>query len=151
MNPIKQLFGQTAIYGLGIVLPRVLNYILLTPFYTRVFAPSEYGVVTELYAYVVFLLVILTYGMETGFFRFASDNKNRTASIYKTILTTLLLTSTLFVLLINLFKNDIAGALGYTNQEYLISMLSMIVAIDAFTAIPFAYLRLKDKVFKYSL
>ena len=60
-NPIKQLVGQTAVYGLGIVLPRLLNYLLLTPFYTRVFERATYGIITELYAYVVFLLVLLTY------------------------------------------------------------------------------------------
>ena len=57
---------------MGIVLPRLLNYLILTPFYTRIFAPDEYAVITELYAYVLFLIVVLTYGMETGYFRFSS-------------------------------------------------------------------------------
>ncbi len=72
-------------YGLGIVLPRLLNYVLLTPFYTRVFDRATYGIITELYAYVVFLLVILTYGMETGYFRFASSSKEN-GRIYTTVL-----------------------------------------------------------------
>jgi O-antigen/teichoic acid export membrane protein len=76
LNPLKQLFGQTAIYGFGTVVPRLLNYLLLTPFFTRVFDLEEYGIITELYAYVVFLLIIMTYGMETGFFRFAQTSKN---------------------------------------------------------------------------
>ena len=74
-HPIKQLVGQTAIYGLSSIVGRLLYY-FLTPLITRAFLPDEYGVVTELYAYVGFLLVFLTYGMETGFFRFAEKSKN---------------------------------------------------------------------------
>ena len=74
-NPIKKLAGQTAVYGLSSIIGRLLNY-LLVPLYTRLFLPEVYGVVTELYAYVSFLLIILTYGTETGFFRFARDNEN---------------------------------------------------------------------------
>ena len=71
MNPLKKLAGQTLVYGMGTIVPRLLNYFLLTPFYTRIFITGEYGVITELYAYIAFLLVLLTYGMETAFFRFA--------------------------------------------------------------------------------
>ncbi|TFG90802.1 MAG: hypothetical protein E4H16_01075 [Candidatus Atribacteria bacterium] len=91
-NPIKQLFGQTAVYGLGIVLPRLLNYLLLTPFYTRIFDRATYGIITELYAYVVFLLVILTYGMETGYFRYASNSKEK-EKVYTTVLSSLFFSS----------------------------------------------------------
>ena len=101
MNYLKQLAGQTAVYGLGIVLPRLLNYIILTPFYTRVFSTGEYGVVTELYAYVVFLIVLLTYGMETGFFRFA-EGEEKSKNVYKTALLSLFTTSLIFVLFIAL-------------------------------------------------
>ena len=72
MNPLKKLAGQTAIYGLSSVIGRLLNY-LLVPLYTRYFLPSEFGVVTEIYAYVAFLVVILTYGFETAFFRFSKN------------------------------------------------------------------------------
>src|SRR6056297_1924228 len=101
MNPIKQLFSQTAVYGMGIVLPRLLNYVLLTPFYTRIFETGEYGIVTELYAYVVFLLVILTYGMETGFFRFSTNNKQDNGNnVYTSIIVSVFGTSVLFLLLV---------------------------------------------------
>jgi len=150
VNPIKQLFGQTAVYGMGIVLPRLLNYLLLTPFYTRVFATGEYGVVTELYAYVVFLLVILTYGMETGFFRYASNGENKD-NVYSSILGTVFSTSVLFVLLVIVFVKPIAGGLGYSQFPQYIRWLAMIVAIDAFTAIPFARIRLLNKPVKYAL
>ena len=73
MNPLKKLAGQTAVYGLSSVIGRLLNY-LLVPLYTRCFLPSEYGVVTEVYAYVAFLIVLLTYGLETAFFRFSKKN-----------------------------------------------------------------------------
>ena len=73
MNTLKKLAGQTAVYGLSSVIGRLLNY-LLVPLYTRYFLPAEYGVVTEMYAYVAFLVVFLTYGMETAFFRFSQKN-----------------------------------------------------------------------------
>ena len=94
MNSIKQLAGQTLVYGMGTIVPRVLNYALLTPFYTRIFPveTGEYGVVTELYAYVVFLLVILSYGMETGFFRYAEKHTNA-SEVYSTSLISLFSTS----------------------------------------------------------
>lgn len=151
MNPIKQLFGQTAVYGMGIVLPRLLNYLLLTPFYTRVFATGEYGIITELYAYVVFLLVALTYGMETGFFRFASNNPGQQRSIYTSILVSVFTTSSLFLLLVFTFLQPISSTLGYPSNPQYIRWLALIVSLDAFTAIPFARIRLLNKPLKYAL
>jgi O-antigen/teichoic acid export membrane protein len=151
VNPIKQLFGQTAVYGMGIVLPRLLNYLLLTPFYTRIFATGEYGIITELYAYVVFLLVVLTYGMETGFFRFASNNSGKQRSVYTSILVSVFITSTLFLLLVFTFLKPISSTLGYASNPRYISWLALIVSLDAFTAIPFARIRLLNKPLKYAL
>ncbi|MEX2369464.1 MAG: oligosaccharide flippase family protein [Bacteroidales bacterium] len=150
MNPIKQLFGQTAVYGMGIVLPRLLNYLLLTPFYTRIFDTGEYGIVTELYAYVVFLLVVLTYGMETGFFRFASSKEN-TNTVYTSILVTVLFTTILFIMLVFTFIKPIALGLGYAGEPQYIKWLTLIVGMDAFTAIPFARIRLFNKPGKYAI
>ncbi len=152
MNQIKQLFGQTAVYGMGIVFPRLLNYLLLTPFYTRIFEAEEYGIVTELYAYVVFLLVILTYGMETGFFRFSTNNKQgNVKAVYTSILITVFSTSSLFLLTVFSFVHPVADILGYESEPQYIKWLALIVAIDAFTAIPFARLRLRNKPIKYVL
>ncbi|MEN8201746.1 MAG: oligosaccharide flippase family protein [Bacteroidota bacterium] len=149
-NPIKQLVGQTAVYGLGIVLPRLLNYLLLTPFYTRVFERATYGIITELYAYVVFLLVLLTYGMETGYFRYAS-NSQRKERIYSTVLGSLFFTSGFFVLGMVLGSGSIARVMGYgAHPEYII-WLAIIVGIDAFTTIPFARIRLLNRPGKYAL
>ena len=149
-NPITQLFGQTAVYGLGIVLPRLLNYLLLTPFYTRVFERAEYGVITELYAYVVFLLVILTYGMETGYFRFASHSEKK-EKVYSTVLLSLCATSALFIILLQLFSGQIGAVLGYASHPEYIRWLAVIVGVDAFTSIPFARIRLYNRAGKYAI
>jgi O-antigen/teichoic acid export membrane protein len=148
-NPIQQLFGQTAVYGMGIVLPRLLNYLLLTPFYTRIFEKATYGIITELYAYVVFLQVILTYGMETGYFRFAS-NSDRKESVYTTSLLALFTTSSLFILLIMVFGRQVAGWMDYGQNPEYIRWLALIVGIDTFTAIPFARIRLLNQPGKYA-
>jgi len=144
------LFGQTAVYGLGIVLPRLLNYVLLTPFYTRVFDRATYGIITELYAYVVFLLVILTYGMETGYFRFASGSKEN-GRIYTTVLSSLFVSSGVFILAIMVTAGSIGSWMGYGNHPEYIRWLAIIVGLDAFTAIPFARIRLKNRPVKYAL
>ena len=149
-NPIKQLFGQTAVYGLGIVLPRLLNYLLLTPFYTRIFEKASYGVITELYAYVVFLLVILTYGMETGYFRYASSSQQK-GRVYSTVLLSLFLSSLLFIIIIQLSSGPISNILGYDQHPEYIKWLAIIVGIDAFTTIPFARIRLRNQAMKYAL
>ena len=150
MNPFKRLLGQTAIYGLSSIVGRLLNY-LLVPLYTRVFLPEEYGVVTELYAYVVFLLVLLTYGMETAFFRFA-DNKNYTRGlVFSTAMLPLITTSLLFIGIVLLFSGNIASGIGYeANAEY-IRWFAIIVGLDALTAVPFAYLRQQNKALKFAV
>jgi len=149
-NPIKQLAGQTAVYGLGIVLPRLLNYLLLTPFYTRVFEKAAYGVITELYAYVVFLLVILTYGMETGYFRFASHSDQK-EKVYSTVLGSLFTTSLLFILVLNIWAAPLGRVIGYGQHPEYIKWLAIIVGIDAFTSIPFARIRLLNRPARYAL
>lgn len=150
MNPLKKLAGQTLVYGLGTIVPRLLNYFLLTPFYTRVFITGEYGVITELYAYVAFLLVLLTYGMETAFFRFAEKEPDP-KKVFSTSIVSLLITSLLFVLLVVVFNQPIADLIKYGDHPEYITMFSIIVALDAFTSIPFAYLRKKNKALRFSI
>jgi len=149
VNPIKQLFGQTAVYGFGTVVPRLLNYLLLTPFFTRVFELSEYGVITELYAYVVFFMIILTYGMETGFFRFAQLNKDGN-EVFSTSIISLLFTSSCFILLMFLFSGNIASLLDYADHPEYITWIGIIVGVDALTSIPFARLRWQNKALKFA-
>lgn len=131
-------------------MPRLLNYLLLTPFYTRVFERAAYGVITELYAYVVFLLVILTYGMETGFFRHASSSELK-GRVYSTVLGSLFCSSILFIILALISAGPISNLLGYEQHPEYIKWLAVIVGIDAFTTIPFARIRLRNQAMKYAL
>ena len=150
MNPIRQLFGQTAIYGFGTVVPRLLNYLLLTPFFTRIFDPEEYGVITELYAYVVFLMIILTYGMETGYFRFAQLRKDD-KKVFCTSLVSIFISSLVFILLILLVSVPVSRMIGYGDNPEYIRWIGIIVGIDAFTAIAYARLRWQNRATRFAL
>jgi len=147
LNPLKKLASQTAIYGLSSVVGRLLNY-LLVPLYTRYFLPAEYGVVTELYAYVAFLVVMLTYGMETAFFRFSK--KEETTKVYSTTLISLLISSVVFVGLIFLNSSAISQWLGYANHPEYIQFFALIIGMDAVASISFAKLREQDKAMRFA-
>ncbi|MGM0498177.1 MAG: lipopolysaccharide biosynthesis protein, partial [Bacteroidota bacterium] len=148
MKQFQKLFGQTAIYGLGTIVPRLMNYVLLTPFFTRIFSNTQYGIYTELYAYVVFLLVLLTYGMETGYFRFANSHSSP-KKVFSTIIFSLFSTSVLFIVLVSVFNSQIAQILDYPDRKHLILLFSIVVTVDAFSAIPFAKLRFEEKAKKF--
>jgi O-antigen/teichoic acid export membrane protein len=150
LNQIRQLAGQTVIYGMGTIIPRLLNYLLLTPFYTRIFQQGEYGIVTELYAYVAFLFVLLTYGMETAFFRFYEKQENKN-QVYSTSLASLFITSSLFIILVLAFAGPIATFVQYQDHVEYIIYFAIIIGIDAFLAIPFARLRQKNKALKFAI
>ena len=147
MNPLKKLASQTAIYGLSSVVGRLLNY-LLVPLYTRYFLPAEYGVVTELYAYVAFFVVMLTYGMETAFFRFSK--KEETTNVYSTTLISLLISSVIFIGLIFLNSSEISQWLGYANHPEYIQFFALIIGMDAVASISFAKLREQDKAMRFA-
>ena len=147
MNPLKKLARQTAIYGLSSVIGRLLNY-LLVPLYTRYFLPAEYGVVTELYAYVAFLVVMLTYGMETAFFRFSK--KEESTKVYSTTLISLLISSIVFIGLIFLNSSAISQWLGYINHPEYIQFFALIIGMDAVASISFAKLREQDKAMRFA-
>lgn len=149
MSIYKKLAGDTAIYGLSSILGRVLNW-LLTPYYTRVFLESEFGVQTNLYSYAAILLVILTYGMETSFFRFASKSENP-GKVYSTALISVFSTSILFLLLFILLKNPFAGFIQFPQHPEYIVWFAVILAIDAITAIPFAWIRIEKKPLKFAV
>ena len=149
MAGIKSLIKDTAIYGVSSIVGRFLNWCLV-PLYTAMFVPEEYGVVTNIYAYVALVLVFLTYGMETGFFRFARRGEHSLSSIYTTILTSVGFTSTLFIALIWMFLDPICSIMGYGETPSFVLLMGITVAIDAFTAIPFAYLRFKQRPIKFA-
>ena len=149
MGSIKQLASQTFIYGLSSIVGRLLNY-LLVPFYTRVFSTDEYGTVTEMYTYVTFLMIFLTYGMETGFFKFSKTEQDQD-KLYSTTFLSLLTTSSIFIALGLLFAPQIAEYLHYGNHVYYISFFILILGVDALTAIPFARLRQHNKAIKFAV
>jgi len=151
VKEVKKLAGQTLIYGLGTIVPRFLHYAVLTPFYTRIFIDTkDYGVVTELYAWMVVLLVILTYGMETGYFRFV-QNRNDSEKVYSAALISLFTTSALFIALVNIFIAPVSAVMNYSDNQGYIRMFAVIVAVDAFTAIPVARLRKENKPLHFSI
>jgi O-antigen/teichoic acid export membrane protein len=139
LNPLKKLASQTAIYGLSSVLGRLLNY-LLVPIYTRVFAPNEYGIVTEMYAYVSFLIIILTYGMETALFRFSESEQDKD-KVYSTSLISVAFSSVGFIILAIVFSPFLANLMGYPNNVEYVIWFAIIIGLDAFVSIPFAKLR----------
>ncbi len=151
MTNLKSLAKDTAVYGLSSIIGRFLNY-LLVPLYTHVIVSSSggYGVVTNLYAYTALLLVILTYGMETTFFRFSNKEGENPDKVYSTVLTSVLTTSLLFAGLVALFIRPVSSALGYAAHPSYVLAMAATVAIDAFQCIPFSYLRLKRRALKFA-
>lgn len=142
---MKSLARDTAIYGLSSIIGKFLNY-LLVPLYTYALArTADYGVVTNIYAWTALLLVLLTYGMETGFFRFANREDYDAPSVYKTAYLTLFSSSAFFALLVVAFQHPLANILGYADHSEFIAMMFVTVAVDAFACIPFAYLRYQKR------
>jgi O-antigen/teichoic acid export membrane protein len=150
VDPLKRLAGQTAIYGLSSIVGRLINF-LLVPLYTNLlFNTGEYGIIAEMYAYVAFLLIILTYGMETAFFRFSHQDPSQKQRVYSTTLMSVISTSFLFVLLVILLRQPLADTLRYPAHTEYIVWLGIIIGLDAINAIPFARLRAENKAFAFA-
>lgn len=142
---------DTAVYGLSSIVGRFLNWCLV-PLYTSLFAPEEYGVVTFVYTVVALVLIILTYGMETGFFRFANHEKwSDPKLVYSTALISLASTSSLFVLAVMLFLPSISTALGCGAHRSYIAMMAVCVAMDAFLALPYSWLRFQSRPYRFAI
>lgn len=151
MAGIKSLAKDTAIYGLSSIIGRFLNWCLV-PLYTNLFPSDEYGIVTYLYSIVALALIILTYGMETGFFRFANhDRYDNPDEVYSTALCSLGATSSIFFLAVLLFLGPISVALNCPDSTSYIWMMALAVALDAYTALPFAYLRYKRRPMRFAI
>ncbi len=148
---MKSLAKDTAIYGLSTIVARFINY-LLVPIQTARFAASggEYGVITNVYAYVSILVILLTFGMETTFFRFMSRDGENPQRIYSTTLRMVAFTSLASIVLVLSFLHPIASAAGYADHPEYVGVMFVTVAIDAFMAIPFAYLRYLHKPVKFA-
>ncbi|TRZ69659.1 MAG: polysaccharide biosynthesis protein [Bacteroidetes bacterium] len=148
MNPLKRLAGQTAIYGIPTILGRFLQYLLVI-LLTRVFTKSEYGVISVFYSYASFLMVILTYGMETTFFRF-SETEERKDRVFSTAMLSVGLTSIAFLLLSNLFAGKLASWMEYPFHSEYVIWFAWILGLDALASIPFARLRAQNKAKRFA-
>ena len=150
-NEMKSLAKDTAIYGMSSIIGRFLNY-LLVPLYTAQISAASggYGVITNLYAYTALLLVILTYGMETTFFRFVNKQGENAEKVYPTVLCMVGATSLLFIALVSIFITPLSKAMGYADHPSYVWTMFVTVGIDAFQCIPFAYLRYRRKPIKFA-
>ena len=151
MASMKSLAKDTAIYGLSSIVGRFLNY-LLVPLYTHVLAVQSggYGIVTNLYAYVALILVILTFGMETTFFRFSNKDDENPHTVFSTSFVMVSTLSVIFFAFVFLFIEGIADFMGYVGSENYILMMTCVVCLDAIQAIPFSYLRYKKNAIKFA-
>ena len=150
MTGIKSLAKDTAIYGMSSIIGRFLNWCLV-PLYTYKLATGEFGDVTNLYAWMALLLVILIYGLETGFFRFANDGAERDPkTVYSTCLFSLATTSAIFMGLVFLFQSPISRLLKLSEHPEYILITAAIIAMDAFCALPFAYLRYLKRPIRFA-
>ena len=151
MSNMKSLAKDTAIYGMSSIIGRFLNY-LLVPLYTAKISAASggYGVITNMYAYTALLLVVLTFGMETTFFRFVNKEEEDSRKVYATVLGMVGCTSLLFIALVFLFLQPLSKAMGYADHPSYVWVMFVTVAIDAFQCIPFAYLRYKKRPLKFA-
>jgi O-antigen/teichoic acid export membrane protein len=151
-NPLKKLAGQTAIYGLTSIVGRLLNWFLV-PVYLGIahFTTDQYGIITEMYSYVAFLVVMLTYGMETAFFRFSTLEDSQSKKVYSTVIYSLFTSSFLFIAAAFLFDQPIANWLKYPNNTEFVTWFAIIVGLDAISSIPMAKLRADNKPLKFAV
>lgn len=150
MNPLKKLAGQTVLYGMGSILPRFLNFLLVT-LHTDVFAPEQYGVITKLFAYVAVVNVVFMFGMETAYFRFATKPGADEKRIFNLAQTVVLSISIPLSIILILFAAPVADLLAIPGNANLVIWLVVIMLIDAVVAIPFARLRLQKKGLKFAV
>jgi O-antigen/teichoic acid export membrane protein len=151
MGKLQSLAKDTAIYGLSSIIGRFLNY-LLVPLYTAKISAASggYGVITNMYAYVALVLVILTFGMETTYFRFTNKTHEDSMRVYSTTLITVGTVAFSFAALVLLFISPISHLMGYADHPSYVWVMAVTVAIDAFLCIPFAYLRQQKKALKFA-
>lgn len=146
---MKSLAKDTAIYGLSSILGKFVSWCLV-PIYTTVLATGEFGVMTNIYSFTALITVILTFGMETGFFRFANKDDNDPMAVYSTALLFVGSLCVAFVTLCLIFVNPISSFLEYSNHPDYIAIMAIVVSIDAFASIPFAYLRYKKRPIRFA-
>ena len=151
MGKLTTIFKDTAIYGLSSIIGRFLNY-LLVPLYTAQLSAASggYGIITNIYAYVALVLVLLTFGMETTYFRFTNKTHTDSETVYGTTLITVGSLSLVFAVLVLLFLSPVSQLMGYGEHPDYVGVMAVTVAIDAFLCIPFAHLRQQKKALKFA-
>ena len=149
MGKIQRLAGETVLYGLGSIVPRFLSF-MLVPLHTDVFAPEEYGVITKVYAYVAVVNIVYIFGMETAYFRFASQAGSNEKRVFNLAQTAVLVVSGLLSFFFILLADPVATALSVPGRSDLVIWLVSIMFIDAVAAIPFARLRLQKKAVRFA-
>jgi len=149
MSIFKKLAGQTAIYGLLTIAARFINY-LLVPLHTSYMSIPEYGVVGDVYAIIAFFMVIVTYGMETTFFNF-TRKKEEVSKVFGTSITLLHISSFLLFIFGFIFRNEIASFIDYAGKSEYVFYMLILLAFDAMSAIPLAYYRKIEKIWKFTL
>ena len=150
MAGMKSLAKDTALYGLSSIIGKLLNW-LLVPLYVVKVNDYEFGEVTQLYAWTALLLVFLTYGLETGFFRFANKEDNSDPKlVYGTCMTSLWSTTALFLLLVFLFLRPLSQSMGFAGHEGYLGMMAVVIAIDVLSSLPFAYLRYQKRPLRFA-
>ncbi len=153
MSLLKKLAGETAIYGISSILSRLINWVILMPYFTkRAFAqhPGEYGVVSDLYTWIALLLVIFTYRMETAFFRYGRKKEDQDRS-FSTASISLLVTTLVFTTFLLLLTQPVAKLLHYADHPEYIRWFVGIVAMDTLVAIPFARIRLENRPIRFAM
>ena len=151
MGKLTNIFKDTAIYGLSSIIGRFLNY-LLVPLYTAQLSAASggYGIITNIYAYVALVLVLLTFGMETTYFRFTNKTHTDSQTVYGTTLILVGAISLAFAVLVLLFLSPVSQLMGYGDHPDYVGVMAVTVAIDAFLCIPFAHLRQQKKALKFA-
>lgn len=148
MSLLKKLASETAIYGMSSILPRLLNFVLLTPFLTRVLSKADYGIFNDLYSYVALFNILLTFRMETAYFRYA-QKQEEAEKVFSTSALFLLLSTVVFTLIALVLAQPIADAQQYPDHPEFIIALILILALDTLTAIPFARLRFANRPLRF--
>lgn len=150
MAGVKSLAKDTAIYGMSSIIGKFLNW-CLTPLYTYILVTGEYGIIVNAYSWIGLMLVLLTYGLETGFFRFANDtDKSDPQTVYSTCMTSIGITTILFLSLTLIFRLPLASVLhAQFHPEYIV-FIGLIISLDVFSALPFAYLRYRQRPLRFA-
>ena len=150
MSFVKQLAGETVIYGISSILSRIVNFVFLTGYLTRVFTDqSQFGIHQDLYAYMALLLIVFTYRMETAYFRMGSLKDDENKAFYSA-LTSIVVSTVILCLVMLICKDELAIFLEYNNKGIYIIYMLMIIGLDALAAIPFARLRLQSRPLRFA-